>query len=648
MVAEPEIAKNQRGVGLLTRLARDRSGNTLAMIAAGIFPLLAMVGGGVDMGRSYLAQSRLQQACDSAVLAARKKLGSTVVVDGKVPGDVVTVGNRFFSMNFTDGSYGTSDRSFEMTLEQDFAITGTAHVTVPTTIMTLFGFDDVSIDVECGAKLNFSNTDIMFVLDTTGSMAQKATPSDPDTKIQSLRNVVKNFHAQIEGSKSPGTRVRYGFVPYSTNVNVGYLLKSDWVVDNWSYHGREAKSTGKQYPIDQYETTYTYISGSWTSIPSYETSGACPPYAVTWTSLASGTNADGSTYGTTQVDGDDPWCNISSDGASKTVTGNRFNKYTYSWVTKKTGTVMYDEYKWQYKPVSINLAFVKGATGNDVLKPGSIDVQMYGYPSPSPANLTAWFKGCMEERGTYEIDDYDNVDLTKALDLDIDLVPTKGNPKTQWRPMLHEISFEPEIWSDGTGTFKKSGALSSSDYLMAAWAGLSACPSPARKLGEMDNSAVAAYVDSLVAEGSTYHDIGMIWGGRLLSPTGIFSGENADSGGKTTSRHMIFLTDGETAPLDLSYGTYGIEPLDSRRWDPGNPKLGLTLTDVVERRFGIACNEVKKRNITVWVIGFGVSLNPVMTDCAGPGHYFEAADSSELNDVFNRIAAQLGDLRISK
>ena len=56
MVAEPEIARNQRGVGLLTRLARDRSGNTLAMIAAGIFPLLAMVGGGVDMGRSYLAQ----------------------------------------------------------------------------------------------------------------------------------------------------------------------------------------------------------------------------------------------------------------------------------------------------------------------------------------------------------------------------------------------------------------------------------------------------------------------------------------------------------------------------------------------------------------------------------------------------------------
>ena len=31
--------------------------------------------------------------------------------------------------------------------------------------------------------------------------------------------------------------------------------------------------------------------------------------------------------------------------------------------------------------------------------------------------------GCIEERQTYEIDNYDSVDLSKALDLDIDRVP---------------------------------------------------------------------------------------------------------------------------------------------------------------------------------------------------------------------------------
>ena len=78
--------------GLFTRLARDAAGNTLAIVAASIAPILAMVGGGVDMGRSYLAESRLQQACDAGVLAARKKLGSAAVVTGQVPNDVSEIG----------------------------------------------------------------------------------------------------------------------------------------------------------------------------------------------------------------------------------------------------------------------------------------------------------------------------------------------------------------------------------------------------------------------------------------------------------------------------------------------------------------------------------------------------------------------------
>jgi hypothetical protein len=125
--------------GFLRRLAADRAGNTLAMLAAGLFPLLALVGGGIDMGRSYLAQSRLQQACDAGVLAARKKLGSAVVTTGEVPGDVALIGNRFFNINFRAGAYGSENRDFQMTLEPDLAITGNASVDVPTTIMNLLG-----------------------------------------------------------------------------------------------------------------------------------------------------------------------------------------------------------------------------------------------------------------------------------------------------------------------------------------------------------------------------------------------------------------------------------------------------------------------------------------------------------------------------
>jgi len=128
--AKPEPSP---AAGFLRRLANDRAGNTMALVAASIAPLLAMVGGGIDMGRGYLAQSRLQAACDAGVLAARKRLGSAVVADGNIPADAADVGNSFFNINYRAGAYGTENRAFEMTLEEDYSITGTATVEVPTT-----------------------------------------------------------------------------------------------------------------------------------------------------------------------------------------------------------------------------------------------------------------------------------------------------------------------------------------------------------------------------------------------------------------------------------------------------------------------------------------------------------------------------------
>src|SRR5689334_15581872 len=110
MIVLPPRLSSARPNGLLRRLAADRAGNTLALAAAALFPLLALVGGGVDLGRGYLAQSRLQQACDAGVLAARKRLGTEAAVTGIIPDDAAETGAKFFNINFQDGSYGTRDR----------------------------------------------------------------------------------------------------------------------------------------------------------------------------------------------------------------------------------------------------------------------------------------------------------------------------------------------------------------------------------------------------------------------------------------------------------------------------------------------------------------------------------------------------------
>lgn len=625
--------------GFFARLARDSAGNTLAIVAASIMPLLAMVGGGIDMGRSYLSQSRLQQACDAGVLAARKALGTEAAVTHDIPERAAELGQRFFNINFRDGSYGTRDRDFTMILEENYAITGEAAVAVPTTIMRIFGKDEVPIKVACQAQINFSNTDVMMVLDVTGSMAE-TNPGDSLRKIDALKDTVRAFQAQLSAAAQGGTRIRYGFVPYSTNVNVGGVLDDNWVVDRWTYQSREKALDIKLPKMTTHETAPVFKSGTATSTPAGS-------YPATYNPKGGPKGAGGYQ------------CAAPAPG-NVTVQEDQVSKSTQLILLPLPGT-----------KTTIHIRRTRNGVDNVVSLDDQIcRVESKTYTSyveefdritePTGELLTSWryhpvavdvddwrttSNGCMEERDTYEIDDYDNVDLTRALDLDLDLVPS-GDPATQWRPMFPGMIYNRSLKWDGSGKFEPKAVVTDEDFVNPEAGGLASCPAPARKLAEMTAEELDTYLATLQPTGSTYHDIGMIWGGRLISPTGLFADENKDLGDSTpTSRNLIFLTDGQTAPRDVNYTTYGVEPLDQRRW---NPKSKLTLTQTVEKRFGFACSEVRKRNVTVWVIGFGTSLNPVMKDCAGEGHYFEAADATELNATFAAIAKKMSELRISR
>ena len=640
-MAHPPITA--RLTSLAVRLLRDRSGNTLAMMAAALVPLLAMVGGGIDMGRSYLSQTRLQQACDAGTLAARKKLGSQVVVSGVVPADTAAVGERFFDNNFADGSYGTTGRTFAMTIEDDFSISGVATVVVPTTIMNLFGYSQVPLTANCQASLNFSNTDIMFALDTTGSM-NTTNPNDSEPRIDVLKDVVRNFHTELESSKGPGIRLRYGFVPFSTNVNVGGLLEDDWVVDDWTYQSREDFGTASGEP-----TTMT-TGENWTYLSGTSNYALYSEYAATKHEAG---NESGNDYYT---------CDTPPPPSTASSVYTLISSTSEPYAGPPAGTRTVERYRvvtngnyYWLEPTGTtckihNYSYADFAEEYDLITVPYIPTNAQYRYAPLAKDVRNWrtaSNGCIEERATYEIDDYADVDFSRALDLDIDTVPTAGNPETQWRPQYPAVIYERSLDINAGGSFNFDPVVTTDPNFFKATAlpAMVACPSAARKLAEMDSTQLNSYLGTITALGTTYPDIGMIWGARLISPTGLFADENVDVDAKTTSRHIIFLTDGQTESYDIAYGAYGVEPLDKRRWSPSSP---LSLNDTVEKRFSVACAEAKRRNISVWVIGFGTTLTPAMTECAGDGHYFEAADAATLQDVFSKIASQMGDLRISK
>ncbi len=628
------LASTNRPVaGILTRLGRDRSGNTLAIIAAAIAPILAMVGGGIDMGRSYLSQSRLQQACDAGVLAARKRLGAQAAVTGEISPEVAETGQRFFNINFRSGSYGTEERDFVMTLEEDFAISGVATVDVPTTIMQIFGFTVVPVRVECEAQIDFANTDVMMVLDVTGSMAQH-NPGDAQSRLDAMKETVATFHAQLAAASQAGSRIRYGFVPYSTNVNVGGLLRDEWVTETWTYQSREKVADRQNSSTRTYTTGATKVSGD-VKVTEYES------YKASFTELEGyhcpSRPASNVTTKEEQTAYEEEAVVDPVEGVRKEWTYVRTRTgQSYSTVLNDTTCIVrqhtYSNYVDTYKRVQ---------------EPSLSSKKEWRY-APIEYDVSDWRNignGCIEERDTYEISNYTAVDLARALDLDLDRVPSSGNPATQWRPMIPSYIYGRALQWNGKGKFQTKEKITGDEYVSPAGLESAACPAPSRKLSEMTADELQDYLGTLNAEGSTYHDIGMIWGGRLISPTGLFAAENADGANSMTSRHLIFLTDGETAPLDLSYSSYGFEPLDQRRWSPDSP---LSLAETVEQRFAFTCGEVRRKNVTVWVIGFGITLTDVMKNCAGEGHYFEAADAAELNASFAAIAESMSDLRVSR
>ena len=131
------------------------------------------------------------------MLAARKRLGTEAAVTGQIPDGAALAGQRFFNLNFRDGAYGSEDRTFEMTLEDDYSISGEATVSVPTTLMSIFGHGDMPVAVECQAQLDMANTDVMMVLDVTGSMAQ-INPGDTVPRIEALKTTVRDFYDQLD------------------------------------------------------------------------------------------------------------------------------------------------------------------------------------------------------------------------------------------------------------------------------------------------------------------------------------------------------------------------------------------------------------------------------------------------------------------
>jgi Flp pilus assembly protein TadG len=694
------ISKRTTGAtkrGFLARLGRDTAGNVFAMSAAAVVPMIGVVGGAIDASRMYLVHSRLQAACDSAVLAGRKAMG-TAVYDTTAQARA----NAMFNFNFQNADFGATGTSFSASADANGKLSGTATTSIPMTLMKVFGFENRNVSVACSADLQIPNIDIVFVLDVTGSMSDEI---DGVRRIDALKAAAKGFYtnlaAQLAAGGANSGQVRYGFVPYSQAVNGKDLFKATpnaalgelpmtHLVDSAVVESRVANFAlvgGSGDYIDDPATSPTvyeqkYDAADSKTINPYvtDTNGGtvmsnndCDNYSANksfsiddstnrrvflypltaWPGSAGVGNSvlyipEGSTTAqTTKPTSGAFYWEITFDRKSNTwedKNGEHTNKYktcTREVIhTKFIKNV--PEYKftnWTYRPVTYNVSSFKSGSSVSFATNVSPTFTAPGPGPYTPVELAAMSPttGLTLSSFTWNgcIEERDTVAASTFTPIPSGALDLNYLVGGTSASTRWRPIMDRLTYNRGTtANVTSATTIGSANH---------SCPTARmRNLNVMTKTQFDTYIDSLSPAGYTYLDIGMIWGLRLISPQGIFGARNLTGpNGGQISRHIIFLTDGEPVSADSSNTSYGLEVVSRRV----TGSTGISAATLHARRFQALC-DAQRGAVSIWAIAFGTSVGGNLTNCADPGRAYQADDADDLDDAFASIARDIADLRL--
>ena len=691
----------KKRTGFLARLRSDESGNIIAITAAAVLPMIAVVGGAVDMSRIYMTKARLQAACDAGALAGRKAMATTnYTTAAKARAD------SMFNFNFVPADHEATlvpgeSRIFNSSANAQGAVTGQAKARLPTVLMKIFGKTETDLSVTCGADLQVPNIDIVMVLDVTGSMDETINGTK---KIDSLKSSVKSFYTTIANLLPVGStsQIRYGFVPYSQAVNGSGLFKVSpdaskgelslsHIADASLVPTRVANFAtpvaGGNPTVSSATTDYeTYLKGGGSNSSIIRSTAAAPSSPsgtpMSFNDCGAGASAgyaqnaafsiDGGSDAGTQfnpnpsgstiyfannsysssIPGTYPYQRITYSLASNHngQTSSGGDATTYRICTRKRvietisgGTTAYKFTNWTYKNVNFNVSQFKQGTALNYVS--NIDSN-YTVPTVSSYDMVQLRQQPNQSGLTAATATWNGC-----------LEERTTTPATNFAPIPAAAKDLNYIDGGTDDTLRWRPVLQSLAWVRNGQAEETttdgkyqpghSCPAAVmRNLQVMTQAQVDTYANSLSPNGFTYLDVGLIWGLRLISPKGIFASRNAvGTNGGQIQRYVIFMTDGAPVSQGDTYSSYGLEQVDRRITGTET----ITAATLHARRFQALCNtQTGSGAANLFVVGFGPDVTANLKDCVGGDtkRYFAAANSTGLTAAFNNIANQIADLRL--
>lgn len=564
----------------------DRRGNAIVVFAFSAFVIIVATGGALDFTRAQTERSRLQDAADAATLRATS-LTEVSEAEQQAAAD------KTFELNQGSSGLHIVSRTLSKVVSgNNTDLTYNVEAELDTVFLHMVGFKTLPLSVVSKAQAQLRKSEIVLVLDATGSM-QGDRMTHLKTSVETVLNELDNG----SGNKS-GTKV--GIVPFNTQVRIPPAIDYDFInyreaTGGWTcvsgvkgcslvleaynkvcYHAADPVQCKSRAKI--YYRTYVESGRNYTEVTavSYEGSTVYTSllrYYITQKWQNGGTSCNKETGKCTSYDG-------------KYVNAEVWEDDPYQ---KGQVKLTYDEkdYNKSYGSDSYNQSHFKATYSTSS-----------GFGAAESKTVTS------SSRGVPTIIHNPAVKGTPPKQLEAD------GKKSEWKGCITD-----RLGGYDTSWEAPKKELTNSLYIAAV------CSS--NDLAEVmelteDISKAKSHIEKLKPAGETNITIGMQWGLEVLSPPAPMTG-GVEFGDKQTLKYLLLVTDGENK-------TNG---------------FGESIANI-DKRTKKACETAKSKGVTVFVVRVMEGNTELLRNCASRPEYFYDLKSADqlgqaLQDVFNAM-----------
>lgn len=592
------------------------------MMAAGLIPVIAALGAGIDIGRAYMVKSQLQAGVDAGALAGARAFGVTDNSSSSRRNQACA----YFEGNFSDGYLGSStivcDPKFE-TINGIYVTTMEARTNVPTTFMRLFGFEHQEVSAVAKAELQPRPLEAMVVLDDTGSM--KDNLNGGRTRMTALKEAATDFVNILHQGASSRRDLALGFIGYDVTVNVGHLLPAN-AIEHLEGFSSGSVTAGGAWPSNRYawkgcvmnDTTVRDVSatrtvsepGAWDLVRSLPGEGAHPrvrPYFVPPMYVPSRAAKDATD--SHKADPADSFYRAAGVEPGNNLYKLDDHSFGATGATYLANSAAYRQYFYDYY-IGLNNG-ASNASDDVIRRPNGdyYDKAIHG---------TDWV-----------------VDYSRAPNLSTlwknpgdSIVNPKGGSVSNAN--LNTTPMPSPNWQCPEEAMPVQYGRQRSDYI-----------------DRINNKHGAIYPAN-----GTIHHTGLLWAYRLLVRDDVFTRSNPTN--EAPRRAIVFMTDGvneigetQNGYTDRTFTWYG-------RWTSptitASPSNANTQKTQMLRRFEKTCANIQREAnppdvYIIALVANSTAINTAFNGCA-PGRVYRTSSTEELRRAFQDVAAELVDLHL--